>query len=392
MRKILLCTISLVTAAAIWLPILHLLYVPDPDEFAPATGVPRDARQLVKRFRPIWDADAAPESTELNRLHHSNPEWDFMCRSYLVWSLANMALREPQTKDSALELMDTIIDDTLRLEATEGLYYFLMSYARNRPWVMRPPRSQFIDGEIALMLAVRRVVADKPAYKTMLAQRVEVMLRRMQAGEVLSAESYPDECWTFCNTIALAAIRISDYLDGTDHSQLLKQWVATAKRKLVDPKTGLLVSSYTVSGRQMDGPEGSTIWMVSHCLQLVDRDFAEDQYRRARKELGRTLMGFGYAREWPEAWVGGRDVDSGTVIPGLDLSPSSSGQALVAASAFGDRAFVSSLAGSLRLGGFPHSDQTGLRYCASNGAGDAVVLYSMVLGPVWDRVRQGGAE
>ncbi len=392
MRKILLGTISLLAAAAIWLPILHLLYTPDPDQFAPAAGVPREARQLVKRFRPIWEAGTGAESTEIDRLHRSNPEWDFMCRSYLVWSLANIALREPETKDSALELMDRIIDDTLRLEASEGLYYFLMPYARNNPWVMQPPRSLFIDGEIALMLAVRRVVAEKPTYKTMLAQRLEVMLRRMQAGEVLSAESYPDECWTFCNTVALAAIRISDYLDGTDHSKFLKQWVAMAKRKLVDPKTGLLISYYTVSGRAKDGPEGSSIWMASHCLQLVDEDFAEDQYRRARKELGRTFMGFGYAREWPQAWVGRRDVDSGTVIPGLDLSPSSSGQALVAASAFGDRGFVASLAGSLKLGGFPHSDGTGLRYCASNGVGDAVVLYSMVLGPVWDRVRQGGAE
>ena len=48
--------------------------------------------------------------------------------------------------------------------------------------------------------------------------------------------------------------------------------------------------------------------MTAHCLQLIDEEFAADQYRRARKELGRELLGFGYAREWPRllGGAGGR--------------------------------------------------------------------------------------
>ena len=62
------------------------------------------------------------------------------------------------------------------------------------------------------------------------------MVASMQESPVLSGESYPDECWMFCNSVALAAIRMADVLDGTDHSELLRRWVEMAKRKLTDPQ------------------------------------------------------------------------------------------------------------------------------------------------------------
>ena len=47
-----------------------------------------------------------------------------------------------------------------------------------------------------------------------------------------------------------------------------------AKQALIDAKTGMLVSSFTYNGHPMDGPEGSSIWMVAHCLALLDEEFA----------------------------------------------------------------------------------------------------------------------
>jgi len=215
----------------------------------------------------------------------------------------------------------------------------------------------------------------------------------MQESPVLSGESYPNESWMFCNSIALAAIRMADVLDCTDHAAFLRHWVQVARRDLTDPETGLLISRYTFAGVPMDGPEGSSIWMVSHCLQLVDRAFAQDQYQRARRELARSVLGFGYAQEWPANWVGPADVDSGPIIPLLQISAGSSGQALVAANAFGDKKYLSQLLTSLNLGGFPTTSQGQLYYATSNQLGDAVILYALVLGPLWQEVeRRGGGE
>jgi hypothetical protein len=159
----------------------------------------------------------------------------------------------------------------------------------------------------------------------------------MSQSPVLAGESYPNECWLFCNTISMAVLRMSDVLDGTDHSRFIADWLAHVKKHLLDDTTGLMISTYDVDGVPIScgaTPEGSTIWMACHMLQIVDGDFAEDQYRRAKNELARSLLGFGYSREWPAyyavyrsylpVWLRTRvfdrpyvyeDVDSGPVLP-----------------------------------------------------------------------------
>ena len=386
-KRLLLGATSLVLAVAVWLPFLHLGFQPllppakDQGEVEPLAGL------LAARQVDLWTQPEARER-ELIRMRERNAEWDFMGRSFLVWALANRSLRHAEAKGTYLDVMDRIIDETLQTEKEQGIYHFLMPYARQRPFVIQPSRSLFVDGEIALMLASRRLVEEKEAYRGPLQKRVQEIVKRMEDAPVRCAESYPDECWMFCNSVALAAIRLSDRLEGTDHSAFFQKWVRTAKEKLVDPRTGLLVSSFTLDGRVRDGPEGSSIWMVAHCLDLIDEEFAADQYRRAKRELGRSVLGFGYAREWPESWEGRSDVDSGPIIPGLEVSAGSSGLAFVGARAFDDQPYFRSLQTTLNFAGFPRQGNGRLRYCASNQVGDTVLLYAAVMGPLWKRARK----
>jgi hypothetical protein len=336
----------------------------------------------------MW-TDPALRDEAIQGMRATNAEWDFMGRTFFVLSLADMALREPERAEEFLPVMDSIIDETLRLDAERGMWHFLMPYARRGHYLKHPVSSQFVDGEIALMLAVRRLVREKPAYCPPLAERVERMVHKMRQSPILYAESYPDECWTFDNTIAVAAIRMADVLDGTDHAAFIAAWLAAAKKHVVDPQTGLLVSSATVRGRPIDGPEGSTIWMAAHFLQFVDEEFAADQYRRARAELARNILGFGYSREWPVSWQGPLDVDSGPVLPLLEASASASGLAIVGAHAFRDRDYSSRLLAALDYTGLPIREGGTLRYAAGNPVGDAVILYGLVLGPIRDKVKEG---
>ena len=378
---------ALVIATAIWIPSVHLLFA---RRATPASaGLSPQSHALAARHLELW-VDPQLKQRELERMRRSNAEWDFMGRTFLVWSLAEMSLREPAQRSDYLAVADQIIDETIRLEEEHGIYFFLMPYAKARHYVEQPPRSLFLDGEVALMLAVRRVVEEKPAYRAPLAARVELMLDRMKRSKALVAESYPDECWLFDNVLALAAIRIADKLDGTDHSAFLREWVTTARAKLLHPETGLLVSSFTTEGAHLDGPEGSSIWMTAHALRLIDEDFARDQYRRARKELSRELMGFAWSREWPKSWKNGMDVDSGMVIPVLEVSAGGSGLAFVGASSFGDADYLDKLQTTLDFAAFPVRRNGRVQYCASNQVGDAVLLYASVLGPVWEKVQTGG--
>src|SRR6185295_9771848 len=112
---------------------------------------------LAARHLQLWTEQKLREQ-ELARMRASNAEWDFMGRSFLVWSLANIGLRDPAQKAVCLETMDRIIDETLRLENEKGIYVFLMSYAKANSYVVQPARSLFVDGEVALMLAARRIL------------------------------------------------------------------------------------------------------------------------------------------------------------------------------------------------------------------------------------------
>ena len=183
----------------VWLPCLHFFFRPP----LPAPQFQSEVQPLASRLAAqqlyLW-TDPAPREQELTKMRGTNAEWDFMGRTFLVLALANRGPASSEQKAACLDVMDRIIDETLKIEQEKGMYHFLMPYAKNRPYVVQPPRSLFLDGEIALMLAARRLVAEKVAYRESLRQRVNEMVRRMEAGPVLCAESYPDECWMFCNT------------------------------------------------------------------------------------------------------------------------------------------------------------------------------------------------
>lgn len=387
-KRVLLALAAMAAAAAFWLSSVHRCFSPGAIPPMRTGAVAELADPLLARYADLW---SRPEhrQAQIARMRASNAEWDFMARSFLVWALANAALREPDNKGRYLEIIDQVVDETVRLEQERGFQHFLMPYWRGGAYRHQPPRSLFVDGEIALMMGLRRLVEEKPPYREPLRQRIDVLVQRMQAGPVLSAESYPDECWTFDQTVALAAIRVGDHLDGTDHGEFFRKWLAAAREKLVHSETGLLVSSFTHEGHPLDGPEGSTIWMASHMLQVIDPEFARAQYEAARRELRRDICGFGFAREWPASWRSPADVDSGPVIPLLDISAGSSGLALVAARAFDDAEFFRALVTTLNFSAFPVREQGRLKYCAGNEVGDAVLLYAAVLGPAWQKVQEG---
>lgn len=370
-------------ALALWLPNVHRLH-----------GSTPESRAAFVRTSVEREVDAEENAT----MRAVNPEWDFMRRTFTVLALANVALAsERQEERARLALaMDALVDDTLRVERERGQLHFLMSYGSRGPFRDAEGKSIFVDGELVMMMSARELVAPRSDYRQESRVRAARIERVMRRGPVLSGESYPNECWTFCNTTALAALVMLDRLEAPqgrgDASMLASEWIARAKERLVDPRTGLLASSYTYDGVVLDGPEGSSIWMTAHNLLVLDPVFARDQYDRARRELGASVLGFGYAREWPRSSPAkNADVDSGPIVPFLDASAGSSGLAILGAAAFGDTAYRDELLASVSLVGFP--DARG-RLRASNAVGDAVMFYALSYGPLYERVRpasRGGA-
>lgn len=357
-------TLVVSIVALCWLSSLHLLFRARPE----ALVEPLTAWLLV--------ADRA-------ELRNTNPEWDLMARTFTVLAFLNQAEQRPEL----LPAVDRVLEETLAMDAARA-DAFVLPYFHRAPFADPETRSLFVDGELALMLAARQLVQPVERWKAPLTERIDRLTAAMERGPVLSAESYPDEAWTFCNTVAFAATRLSDAVDGRDHSALRAAWVQRAKERLVDPKTGLLLSSFTWRGAPRDGPEGSTIFLAAHMLQVVDPDFAQQQYTLARRALGGTLFGFAWAAEWPRSWVSGDDIDSGPTVPLLDANAGASGLALVGAAAFHDDEYLEGLVTSLQFAAFPVEKNGELRFAAGNALADAVLLYALVQGPLWARVQE----
>jgi hypothetical protein len=372
-----------VLATVTWLSTLHLWFGRDPADLRGRLA----ARQIA-----LWEpSGAAALSAATESLRARNPEWDLMGRMFTVLALANLVEREPARAETFLRAIDTIIDRTERDAEAGGPHYFLLPYSRERPFVYKLQRSLFVDGELAMMLAVRQLVRFDPARRYRTSIWVDRAIAQIEAAPVMFGESYPDEVWVFCNTVALAAIRIHDETEGAPqrHRALFDRWTASARKHLVDPATGILASKVGYDGSVREGPEGSTIWLVASMLRIVDDGLARDQYARARAALGRTFAGFGWAREWPAGHAVRDDVDSGPTVPLVGANAGSSGLAFVAAAAFGDRELLDGLVTSLGFAGFPLDG--GARFAAGNLCADAVILYALASGPLWRRLGvQGG--
>jgi hypothetical protein len=376
--------LALALAAVLWLPTVHLFFARSPEAVAAS---------LERRQADLWSGrrgEARMSGKQPSPLRTSNPEWELMHRMFDVLAFANVALARPSERASMLRLIDDILASTLSDERTHGQLYFLLPYARRARFQDSAGRSLFVDGELALMLAARQLVDATDEWAAVADKRVARVVAQLERAPLQLAESYPDEGWMFCNVVALVAVRLHDGLSGQDHRDLERRVLASARAHLVDPTTGLLVSSFSYRGQVKDGPEGSTLWLVAPFLELLDPVFARDQYRRAKHELGRRALGFAWAREWPRSWPGGDDVDSGPTVPIVDANAGSSGLALVAARAFGDEEFWRGLLASLELGGFPIDSWGQRRYAAGNDLADAVFLYALVQGPLWQRARALG--
>ncbi|RYE92279.1 MAG: hypothetical protein EOO75_07075, partial [Myxococcales bacterium] len=310
--------VALMLGAVLWLPQVHRVFTPSAEARARlGAGLAEHQLRQIERL--------PPGQREMAELGRTNPEWELLGRGFLALALADRALAEPALGPRHLAALDRLIDETLDDERRGGAQRFLLAYGRRAGFGV----SLFVDSQIALMLAARQHVAVRAELQAPLAARIGRLAAAMAEGPPGLAESYPDECWMYDHTGALAALRLWDALSGEDHRALGRSWLAMARERLVDPATGLLVSSFRRSGEVLDGPEGSSLWVSVHNLALVDPAFAREQYERARGRLRRDVLGFTVAREWPDG-AGRHDIDSGPVVPGLEASPGSSGLLLVA--------------------------------------------------------------
>ena len=385
--------VSVVASACVVLPTIHLALRPPRATYTRvADAPPTMARELAAAQLAAWDAGQRDVDRQVN------PEWDLGHHVFFALGLTNLAIDAPPDVRETYRLRVDAVIAEVRARPPQ---HFHLPYFHREAFKNGRGRSLFLDGEVLLMVAARLAVWPDHGRDAQLVDLARTVVAEMSAGPATMGESYPNECWMFDNTLALAALAVTGHVLGRPAEgaeDLTRRWLAAAPR-LTDSHTGLLVSSTTWHGETLDGPEGSSAFAVAHFLELVDPALAQDQYERAKRQLVVRPLGFAYAHEWPDPaqWgtdpmpvrAGKPDVDSGPVIPLVHAGAGASGMALLGASAFHDEALLAELVTSLELTAFPERKNGQLRFRATNGLGDAVMLYAMAQGPLWHQVRAG---
>ena len=393
MNRFLGALLSVAVSSCVVLPTLHLALRPSRVSYMRIDDAPPVmARELAAAQLAAWNDG----QRDVNRA--VNPEWDLGHHTFFALGLTNLALdAKPEEREMLRVEVDAVIAEVL----ARSPRHFHLAYFDDGAFNGRRGRSLFLDGEVLLMVAARLAVWPDRGRDAELVDLARGVVDQMSEAPELMAESYPNECWMFDNTLALAALAVTAHVLGhpvLGADTLTHRWLENAPR-LTNPHTGLLVASTTWKGGTLDGPEGSSAFAVAHFLELVDPKLARDQYERAKRQLVARPLGFAYAHEWPDAaqWghdplpprAGVADVDSGPVIPLVHAGAGASGMAVLGAAAFHDEALLAELVTSLELTAFPERTNGKLRFRASNGLGDAVLLYATAQGPLWQRVRAG---
>lgn len=131
--------------------------------------------------------------------------------------LATLALGYPDQRERALRYLDRVIDDTLRIPWRN----FLLPDGHQRPFVRQPATSIMVDGEISLMIGLRRMIRDDGAY----AHREEH--RRLVERCIAAIEAGPVLCCAGASTSSGAATTLIPSTSSLT-SRVAYDWIATS--------------------------------------------------------------------------------------------------------------------------------------------------------------------
>ena len=240
-------------------------------------------------------------------------------------------------------------------------------------------------GYLNLLLGLHRTVFGATNYAALNDRITAALVRRMQASRIVLLETYPHEVYPVDNCFVIGSVGLHQKASGTNHSEIVRQWVALAREKYIDRNTGLLMQAVNKDdGTAWDKPRGSGTALGLLAIHYADPALAHDLYRGIKRSLARSCLGFGTVREYPPGVSGGGDIDSGPILFSYGLS--ATGFSIAGARMFGDRDFFTRLYASAYLFGAPTTRHGRWSFVSGGALGNAI-MFAMLTAP---RIDAGG--
>ena len=309
-------------------------------------------------------------------------EWLF--GSYLMAALGygQLAIERPAERGAHVAQMEAAIDGALRDASRE---FDTAAWGHDPLDDVGTERAHAAYlGYLSLALAIHRCLEPESKYAEQHDAIVAHLARRLSQSPTGLTETYPGEVYPVDNAAFIGSLGPYDAATGSDHRELVEAFVGRLFERYVD-ETGLVIQSvHSTTGAARDAARGSGTALAAYFLSFVDRDASGRLYDALRTHLRREAAGLVAMREYPAGADGGGDIDSGPIFLGLGLS--STGFALGASRAHGDRDTYAGIWALTCLFGAPVSRGGAQRFAMGGPIGDAV-MFAMATTPrrlPWD--------
>jgi len=300
-------------------------------------------------------------------------EWALYSCSMLTTALTNIAGLYPETKQEAVEKIDSLIQI---VKSPELRLYDLIRWEEDPLESLGGDKSHVSYlSHLAWMIGNYRRIGGDDKYNQLHDSLCATMNRRIVSSELFNLPTYPNEP-VYVPDMLVAIVALSEYaeLSSGKYADTVSKWIERAKTEWMDKETGLLVSVLDENGK-MDAPvKGSYSALNCYYLTLIDADFAKDQYEKLKSRFSQSFPTSGIKEYHDHSCWLGMDMDAGPII--LNLSPSGTAFAIGSATFFEDGDFRRSLLRTAEIAGHTVKWNDRRHYLLADIAlvGEAIIL------------------
>jgi len=251
-----------------------------------------------------------------------------------------------------------------------------------------PPHSTRDRGHVAylgyagLALGLHRVLVPSSRFDAVHDAIAKGLARRFEASRTGLVETYPGEVYPVDNTAALGALALHAKATHAAAAAGFARGLDAIRTHGVERQTGLLVQAVdATTSAPRDPGRGSGTALAAYFLGYADAALSASLYRAIRKELFRTVIGFGAVLEHPSDFgrgSGRADVDSGPIAFGFGVS--ATGFAIGASRMNDDDLAFGALYATAHLFGAPFDERATRTFATGGPLGDAI-LFAMLTAP-----------
>ena len=306
---------------------------------------------------------------------HYQGEWAIYSTSMLSAALVNTAILYPETREEAVEKIDSLIRITMSPELRR---YDASSWGEDPLETLGGDKSHIsYISLLAWMVSGYKTIGGGGKFDALFDALCRTMARRIMDSPDINLQTFPGT-YIYVPDMLVAIVALANYarLNGGRYQEVVDTWLANMKANHMDPDTGL-IKSFVPDGETWVGDQpvlGSYSALSVYYLTFVDEDFARDQYELLKKAFlkKRPFTGF---REHVKGAKGPLYLmDSGPVI--LGLSPTGTAFGIGGATYFQDRDLRKRFLRTGEMAGFTVSSKRSRHYLLGDyvPVGEAITL------------------